>query len=273
MRLRRLHSPLWQLATSWVLHISPYNVDSTFSSIGLWFLIVVRVTSRPLPNWLGLVEYNGLQIVEIQQPWQSSRRASFSCIRPLVVDIFTLPHATFSHVQSLHRSHSTNACVRGLKGPEGSRWVASPSRSFIDASCFTLRLTVQWTVAQVLSHLPLLWFCRPLLRTRTCCPGIHVSTVKMHGRMVLLRNSTLHRLWAQKDRAQQDSAQPTRYWGTWCQTVVLQPIIGTFSLRFGREHCDTARLRNERKMKDKCELITLNEKVDDQYVSESWSIR
>ena len=41
-----------------------------------------------------------------------------------------------------------------------------------------------------LSHLPLLCYCRLLLRTQTCCPRIHVSTVKIHGRMVLVRNST-----------------------------------------------------------------------------------
>ena len=44
--------------------------------------------------------------------------------------------------------------------------------------------------AQVLSHLPLLRYCRTLLRTQTCCPRIHLSTVKIHCRMVLLRNST-----------------------------------------------------------------------------------
>ena len=45
------------------------------------------------------------------------------------------------------------------------------------------------TPAQVLSHLPLLCYCRPLLRTQTC-PRIHLSTVKIHGGMVLLRNFT-----------------------------------------------------------------------------------
>ena len=65
----------------------------------------------------------------------------------------------------------------------------------------------------------------------------------------------LHRLWAQEDRAQQDSGQSTIsnnwrsgwYWGNWCQTVVLQPIIDTFSVRFGRKHCDAARLGPRRR--------------------------
>ena len=35
-----------------------------------------------------------------------------------------------------------------------------------------------------------LCYCRPLVRTQTCCPRIHLSTVKIHGRMVLPRNST-----------------------------------------------------------------------------------
>ena len=41
------------------------------------------------------------------------------------------------------------------------------------------------------SHSPasLMFYCL-LLRTQTCCPRIHSSTVKVHGRMVLLRNST-----------------------------------------------------------------------------------
>ena len=34
----------------------------------------------------------------------------------------------------------------------------------------------------------LLCYCRPLLRTQTCCPRIHLSTMKIHGRMVLPRH-------------------------------------------------------------------------------------
>ena len=33
-------------------------------------------------------------------------------------------------------------------------------------------------------------YCRPRLQTQTCCPRIHLSIVKIHGRIVLLRNST-----------------------------------------------------------------------------------
>ena len=84
-------------------------------------------------------------------------------------------------------------------------------------------------------------------------PVVHVSNYP-------LRRSTagwhcygrplLHRSWAQRDRTQQDAGQTTKsnnwrpgwYWRNWCQKVVLQPIIGTLSLRFGRKHCDAARL-------------------------------
>ena len=96
-----------------------------------------------------------------------------------------LPHATFSHVQPLHRTHRTNACVHWLNFE-----LRPQNRSFIRASCFTLRLRAHWTLAQILPHLPLLCYCRPLLRIQTCCPRIHLSTVKILGRMVLLRNST-----------------------------------------------------------------------------------
>ena len=107
------------------------------------------------------------------------------------------------------------------------------------------------TSTSSLSLLPLLCYCRPLLRTQSCCPRIQLSTVKIHGRTALLRNSTPpQNVRAQEDRAQQDSGQPKEsndwrpgwFWGNWCQTVVLQPIIDTFSLRFSRKHCDAARL-------------------------------
>ena len=47
-----------------------------------------------------------------------------------------LPHATFSHVQSLHRSHSTDDMCAWLKIE-----LRLQNRSSIHASCFTLRLT------------------------------------------------------------------------------------------------------------------------------------
>ena len=102
------------------------------------------------------------------------------------VDRKHLPHATVTHAQSLHSTDDMCASLKFELPPQNG--------SFIHASCFTLRLKVHWTPAQALSHLPLLCHCRSLLRTQTCCPRIHWSTVKIHGRMVLLRNSTLPQL-------------------------------------------------------------------------------
>ena len=48
-----------------------------------------------------------------------------------------LPHATFSHVQSLHKSHSTDDMCAWLKFEPRPQ-----NRSLIHASCFTLLLTV-----------------------------------------------------------------------------------------------------------------------------------
>ena len=78
-----------------------------------------------------------------------------------------------------HRSHTTDDVCAWLKIE-----LRSQNRSSIHASCFTLRLTAP---AQVLSQQPLLCCCR--LRTQTCCPRIHLSTVKIYGGMALLRNS------------------------------------------------------------------------------------
>ena len=47
-----------------------------------------------------------------------------------------LRHATFSHVQALHRSHSTDDMCAWLKFE-----LRHQNRSFIHAPCFTLRLT------------------------------------------------------------------------------------------------------------------------------------
>ena len=56
-------------------------------------------------------------------------------------------------------------------------------------------------------------------------------------------------------RAQQGSGQSKKsnnwrsewHWGDWCETVVLQPIIHTFRVRFGRRHCDAARHGSRRR--------------------------
>ena len=96
-----------------------------------------------------------------------------------------LPHATCSHVQSLHRSHSTDDMCT-LAQDE----LCAEKHLFIHASCLTLRCTRHCGLPHLLYLLPLLCHCRPLLRTQTCCPRMQLSTVKTHGRMALLRNTT-----------------------------------------------------------------------------------
>ena len=121
----------------------------------------------------------------------------------------------------------------GLKTNWGSRRIVCQKHSLIHASCFTLRLTVQWTRALVLSHLPLLCYCRPLLRTQTCCPRIHLSTVKIHGKMVLLRNFTLsqtkRRILAREVRFCVDIRIVT----TRCVGFGIFPCVWTTSLKKG----------------------------------------
>ena len=105
-------------------------------------------------------------------------------------------------------SHSTDhtaqrTCVHG----SSSSCVPKIGQSST-VSCFILRLTAQRTPAQVLSHLPLLCYCRPLLRIQTCCPRIHLSAVKIHGRMVFLRNSTPPQVKSPKE------SSSTLFWST-----------------------------------------------------------
>ena len=74
---------------------------------------------------------------------------------------------------------------------------------------------------------------------KTCCPRIHLSTVKIHGKMVLLRNSTPPQVMSPK------GSSSTGFWSTHKNQIiddqddieeigvkpcVLQPIIGTFQL-------------------------------------------
>ena len=86
----------------------------------------------------------------------------------------------YTHVQSLHRSHSTDDMFE---------WLKVLKNQDIHASCFALRLTMHRTPAQVLSHQLLLCYCRPLLRIQMLFAHPFI-TVKIHGMMVLLRKST-----------------------------------------------------------------------------------
>ena len=65
------------------------------------------------------------------------------------------------------------------------------------------------TSTSCLSFPPPLCYCRPLLRTQTCCPRIQLSTVKIQGRMAFYGIPLLHKLWVPKDRAQQDGQTTT----------------------------------------------------------------
>ena len=182
------------------------------------------------------------QIAEVQR--QSRAPGDFVCRQ------IHLLHATFSHEQSLHRSHSTDDICTWLKFE-----LRPQNASSIHASCFTLRLAAHCTPPQVLSRLSLSCYCRPRLQTRTCCPRIHLSIVKIHGRIVLLRNSTPPQVMSPRrsnstgfwSNHKSNNWRPGWHWRNWCQTVVLQPIIDTFSLRFGRKHCDAARLGRRRR--------------------------
>ena len=97
-----------------------------------------------------------------------------------------------------------------------------------------------------------LCYSRLLLRTQTCCPRIHLSTVKIHGGMVLLRDtpppqvmsptgSSSTGFWSSHKINSLTTRMTLKKWVS--KKVFLQPI----SLRFGREHCDAARLGPRRR--------------------------
>ena len=105
-----------------------------------------------------------------------------------------LPHATFSHVQSLHRSHSTDDMCTLAQAH-----VVRRKLPFIHASCLILCCSRHLALPHLLFLLTLLCCCRLLLRTQTCCQRIQLSTAKIHGRMALLRNIPLvHRFMSPK---------------------------------------------------------------------------
>ena len=95
-------------------------------------------------------------------PWQSTGR----CRQ------IHLPHATFSHVQSLHRSHSTDdmcAWLKGLRAPDELR---ANSGSFIHASCLALCAS-QLTERQHKFSLHL--FCVTVVLFSEPRPVVHLS--------------------------------------------------------------------------------------------------
>ena len=101
-----------------------------------------------------------------------------------------LTDATLSRVQSLHRSHNTNACVHWLKGLRAPDELCA--KNIHSSTRHVSPCASQYTEHQ---HKFSLFYLScvtvvPLLPTHTCCSRAQLSTVKIHGRMVLLRNST-----------------------------------------------------------------------------------
>ena len=98
------------------------------------------------------------------------------------------PHVIFERVQLLTLClHSLAQCTHATRVPQGSRLscvrkIGHSSMRHVSSPCDSQH---KFTLTP-----PLLCSCRPLLRTQTCCPRIHISTVKIHGGMVLLRKST-----------------------------------------------------------------------------------
>ena len=72
------------------------------------------------------------------------------------------------------------------------------------------RVTAHRTPAQVRSLLLFLCYCRPLRPSQTCCPRIQVSTVKIHGKMALRRNSTPPQALSSQKRIERIPGIPTK---------------------------------------------------------------
>ena len=103
-----------------------------------------------------------------------------------------LPHATFSHAQSLHSTDDMcawrkivlqTACALGSSLSCISIKVIHPHVMFHLAPHSTLNTS---TSSLLFTSLVLQSSTSP---TETCCPRIHLGTVKIHGRMALLGNT------------------------------------------------------------------------------------
>ena len=167
-----------------------------------------------------------------------------------------LPHATFSHVQLLHRLHSTDdmCSMSGSRRVVRRKTLLHPrvmSHSLLHATLNKFSLTC-------LSCVVVVFFSESR-------PVVHVSTAKIHGSMALLRKTLLHR-------------RPGWYWRDWCQKIcpaanhwyiqltIRQKVLRRRPTRTSKTNTYVRWLHhflygNERKMKDKHELITLNEKA------------
>ena len=145
------------------------------------------------------------------------------------------------------------------------------NRSFIHASCFILRLTVHWTPAEVLSHL--LLSCISVVFFSEPEPVVHASLVKIHGRMALLRNTPPPQVMCPRGSGSNDilvNPQNQNWRSGWyggnrsnrCPTAIHSTYdFGSKTNNYLWCWLHQCIFRNERKMKDKHELITLNEKA------------
>ena len=172
-----------------------------------------------------------------------------------------------------------------LQELEGSRRFLCAEKNILSSTrhVCTLCCTRHSALPHLLFLLPLLCCCRLLLRTQTCCPRIQLSTAKIHCRMTLLRNTPPPQVMSPK------GSSSTGFWSNHkikelttrmalknlvsksCPTVyqftIRQKALRRRPTRTSKtsnhvscwlHHC---KYGNERKMKDKHELITLNEKA------------
>ena len=140
-----------------------------------------------------------------------------------------LPHATFTHVQSLHRTHSTDMCTmaegagrrKGFLcahiGPSSTRhvcsFVARDTEHFLTFSFFYLSCVV------------VVFFSEPR-------PVVHVSNYPLRRSIAgwhFYGIHLLHRFWAQRDRAQQDSGQTTKSKILTTRMVIEEPCVKKLS--------------------------------------------
>ena len=206
-----------------------------------------------------------------------------------IVDRYTCRTPHF-HIYSHHTDHTAQTtCVHG------SRLSCVPKkRSVIHASWFALCLTVHWALPHrisltYLSCVAVVFFSQPR-------PVVHVSNYpRQDGTSTGFRSSTghepngieLNRILVKPQNQRIDDQDDIEEIGF--KTVVLQPIIDTLSSRFGREHCDAARLGPRRRAitwdagfttlytgtrwRTNASFSLWTRKLDGPVFSRSWSVR
>ena len=153
------------------------------------------------------------RLPEIWIPWQSTGSVDrYTCARHIFITCTVIAQ---------NRRHVFLGS-RGLRAQDElfAKNIHSSTRS-----CFTLRLTVQWTRALVLSHLPLLCYCRPLLRTQTCCPRIICPLWRSTAGWYFYGISLFHRqrgeFWQEKSDSVSNKNCNNPSWKFWHLPVCL----------------------------------------------------